>query len=389
MNRISAVAVARVYRWQVARLALAAGVAAALAAGPGGSGGARAAAGTSGTGPASFSGLSCKGGSFCLATGSYKRHGHPRVALLEAWNGRTWRTFPKPRYYDNTDITCGGPKFCLAGTAPPGQGSRTVAWDGRTWRAFTPQPPDPFVVTCPTPRFCATYSTTGAPSLSGNRIVSWNGGTTWAEMPGFGDCAGPWCYFTSLSCATASICLDQGSYCTDSGCDDTVNFTGIWNGTTWGDQANGFGPGPSQACAGRSFCMTFTLTRAGASAAISRDWGNSWHGASAGLAAACHRAGCARLQSLSCGSSWSCVALTSTSQAAPADALIWNGATWKTARIARASGRLPALTMLSCGSPRNCAAIGTYQPATASHTQPIAEHWNGSAWHITPIPATP
>jgi hypothetical protein len=154
MNRISAVAVARVFRWQFARLVLAAGVAAGLAAGMGGSGGARAAAGPSarsGTGPAAFSGLSCKGGSFCLATGSYHKSGHPPVTLLEAWNGRAWRTFPKPRYFDSSGITCGGPTFCLAVTVPPQHQPRTVVWNGRTWRAFTPQPPVPFAVTCPPP----------------------------------------------------------------------------------------------------------------------------------------------------------------------------------------------------------------------------------------------
>jgi hypothetical protein len=58
-------------------------------------------------------------------------------------------------------------------------------------------------------------------------------------------------------------------------------------------------------------------------------------------------------------------------------------------RIARAGRRLPALTLLSCGSTRNCAAIGTYRPTTSSHVQSIAEHWNGTAWHITLIPASP
>jgi hypothetical protein len=136
--------------------------------------------------------------------------------------------------------------------------------------------------------------------------------------------------------------------------------------------------------------MNLTLTAAGASATITRDWGNSWHDASAGLAAACHRAGCARQQALACGSPWSCVAFTSGARSgAPADALIWNGATWTTAPLARPGSGLPNLALLACGSPHNCAAIGTSRPTLTSPSRPIAEHWNGTAWTVTPIPATP
>ena len=122
MNKFSAVAVARAFRRQAARLVLTAGVAAALAAGIAGGGGARAAVGSSapaGMGPAVFSRLSCEGDSFCLATGTYHKTGGPYISLLEAWNGKVWRAFPKPRYFDNNDVTCGAWSFCLAGTAPP------------------------------------------------------------------------------------------------------------------------------------------------------------------------------------------------------------------------------------------------------------------------------
>jgi len=374
-------AVAGVLRWQATRLVLAAGMAVAAGLGGGGAQAAAVPSARSGTSPAVISGLSCKGGSFCLATGFYHKPGHPDIALAEAWNGRAWRFFPKPRYYDNNDpITCGGPSFCLAVTLPPGTSqSRAVAWNGRAWRAFTPQPPDQFDLMCPAARFCLTWDS--------SQIVAWNGGKSWRPMPGAGfSCAGPDCTFTFVSCSTATICADEGLYCTDDNCDSEVDFTEYWNGTIWGQ--DGFNPGPDGACAGRSFCMNLNLGPTSATAAVSRDWGTTWHDASAGLAAACHRTGCGRLWGLACGSPWFCVALTSKYQAArPAGALTWNGTTWTTERLARAAGRIPALTQLSCGSRRNCAAIGTYQPTPGSKPQLIAEHWNGSAWHLTPIPA--
>src|ERR1700678_3066847 len=114
VNRAGRRAAGGLLRWQVARLVLAAGVAVAVVAGLGG--GARAAGvpGQSGVGSPVFYLVSCEGGSFCLATGIYHKPGggHPYTAELDAWDGRTWRTFPKPRYYNSDDyynITCGGP----------------------------------------------------------------------------------------------------------------------------------------------------------------------------------------------------------------------------------------------------------------------------------------
>jgi hypothetical protein len=366
---------------------LAAGVAAlAVGISVGGAGASAVAAAPAATAPASFSGLTCHGGSFCLATGSYHKAGGPYISLQEAWNGRTWRRFPTPRYFDG-NITCGAANFCLAGSIPPKQADRLVAWNGRAWQAFKPQPPSTVDLTCLAAKFCMSLAG-DAQSIEGLYPIYWNGGTSWPTMPGWyeSQCIGPWCAGISVSCQTGSICFDSGQYCTDDNCDAYVDFQGMWNGTTWGSpiiNGTSFQLGHG-ACAGRSFCMLLKPTTTGASAAITRDWGNSWHNSSTGLAAACHRAGCAQLHALACGSPYSCVALTSKSPTAPpADALIWNGTSWKTAPIARVAGRLPTFTLLSCGSKQNCAAIGT------SHGQPVAEHWNGSTWKLTPIPTTP
>ena len=384
MNEGSALATVSALRWRVVRFLLVAGVAA-LVAGLIGGGSGWAAAGpsaSSASASASFYALSCKGSSFCLATGNLSKPSHPFLPLLEEWNGRAWRIFPKPPAYDN-NITCGGPSFCLAATLPPTSRPLAVVWNGRAWRAFKPQPPDPFHVTCSSPKFCVTFNNPGSPA----RILEWNGGKSWLPMPGArGSCAGPDCHFESLTCATATDCSVLGSYCTTT-CEVTVSFSETWNGTAWNPTARTPFAG-NEACAGRSFCMLLSLLNSSVMAAITNDWGHRWHGATANLASVCHRiAACGALNGLACGSPRSCMALASAYPATGSSAaLAWNGATWKAVPVARVGGRIPDLTLPSCGSPRSCMAIGAYRRRPGGIALPIAEHWNGSAWQVTPVP---
>jgi hypothetical protein len=74
----------------------------------------------------------------------------------------------------------------------------------------------------------------------------------------------------------------------------------------------------------------------------------------------------------------------------PPASLVWNGATWSAAPLALVHGKIPDLSVpfsnLSCGSARNCVAIGSYQRTPHSPPLPVAEHWNGSTWQVTQIP---
>lgn len=329
--------------------------------------------------PPAFSGLSCKGRSFCMAIGSYSKPGQPNLRVLEEWNGTTWRIIPEPAgslYF----VTCGGPSFCLGVRQPPKGGLVTVVWNGRNWRNFKYQPPDPYSVVCETPTFCITFSSFS----SGPDIVEWNGGKGWHSMPGATDgCAGPDCTFDSgLTCSSATNCSVAGSYCDDDDCDASSDFSQTWNGTAWVQSASAPFVGDGESCTGHSFCM---LVATPAKAAITRDWGNTWHDASAGLAAACRRAGnCGPVVNLSCGSPWRCLALPA---AYSTVALTWNGARWNTVPVARVSRRLPKLILLSCGTPRNCVAIGSYQPTRRSSPRLISEHFNGSRWQVIRMPS--
>lgn len=41
--------------------------------------------------------------------------------------------------------------------------------------------------------------------------------------------------------------------------------------------------------------------------------------------------------------------------------------------------------MQSCGSARNCVAIGTVQLTPRGTSRLVVEHWNGKAWQVTPM----
>lgn len=367
-------ATARTLRWRFAKLVLAAGTAAALVSGLGGSAQARTdASAQGGTGsPPTFYQVSCTSGSFCLASGDYSKPGHPYIPLFEEWNGKKWLIPALPPRFANT-LTCGSISFCLASVLVPHKPQPRVVvvkWNGRAWQHFAPQPPPGSgVITCLSSTFCYTDSE-----------VEWNG-KLWQNMPqDSGGCGGPWCSISYVSCASATICFDEGTYCTDDNCDSQVSFSDTWNGTAW-NAGGGTTSGGPEACAGRSFCMILNQP---VRAQVSHDWGYHWHDATANLAAVCHGvAACRSDENLACGSPWTCVALIPFQASPPTTTLAWNGATWRIARLALVSGHRPKLTALSCGGPRNCVAIGSYQLTPRSLARPIAEHWNGKAWQVT------
>jgi hypothetical protein len=375
-----AAAVASTRTRQVITLAVTAVVTAALAAGPGGGDSARAATMPSARAQAdttAFGGVSCTGGSFCIAVGTYSKPGHSGRPLLEEWNGRKWQVFAAPPGLDH--ITCAGPAFCLAATSPDGE----MIWNGRVWRVFKDQPPNSGDVTCASATFCVSYAnyygTDNPPD-----VADWTGNSAgWQPMPGAGnDCGGLDCTVNGLSCVSATNCGDGGTTCDDYECDSMVGWSQTWNGTAWVQSSpapiNG---GSHSACAGRAFCLAVGASPA---AMITRNWGSTWQDASAGRAAACQGVAlCSQPAILTCGSPWFCMEFpTAYAKADP----IWNGSRWRAVRVARIDGHLPGITAVSCGSPRNCAAIGTYQLNPRSNTRPIAEHWNGTAWQVTPMP---
>jgi hypothetical protein len=308
---------------------------------------------------ANLSGVSCKGNSFCMATGTHRVQGDPSVRLVEAWNGRTWRDVSDPLSGDLTGITCGGPAFCFANRP------HTLAdWNGATWRTL--KGAGPMDVTCGSPKVCM--------SVAGTDIDQWNG-KRWRVNPSTNACDGPPgtpCGYSDLSCGGWSSCLGIDYACIDTECTEGVVYLSeAWDGGGWSDVGGPPTDGGQLSCSWGTFCM---LTFGSASASIWQSAG--WQDASPDLPAICHGAQNCNLRGpLSCGAPQACVVVPTGSPVS----LVWANFSWKAVPLALVGGTLPRLQDLSCGSPSNCMAVGSYGKPWV----PVAEHWNGTKWQIT------
>jgi hypothetical protein len=253
--------------------------------------------------------------------------------------------------------------FCLARVALPGKPTREVRWNGKVWRQFNPQPSN-LAISCFSPSFCVAND-----NADGGEGPYWNG-KIWQGMPSnSGGCAGAWCSFDGIGCASATICWDSGTFCDTDDCDGgEISFSDTWDGAAWNQSASFNLGSPDIACAGRAF----------------HNWGFSWQDATANLATACHHlASCDNTtERLACGSPHFCLALPSQD---PSAALVWNGTKWGVAKLALVKGHLPKLSTLSCGAPDSCISTGTYQLNPRSAARPVIELWNGSAWKVTQL----
>ena len=109
--------------------------------------------------------------------------------------------------------------------------------------------------------------------------------------------------------------------------------------------------------------------------------------------------GGAQLNSVSCTSSTSCMAVGETlTFHEPGGYLIphplaesWNGTTWSIAATPKLANSGASLNGVSCTSPSNCMAVGNEGFPKNPNLFTLAEQWNGTAWKFvsTPPPPTP
>jgi hypothetical protein len=109
--------------------------------------------------------------------------------------------------------------------------------------------------------------------------------------------------------------------------------------------------------------------------------------------------GGAQLNSVSCTSSTSCMAVGETQTFhEPGGYLIphplaesWNGTTWSIAATPKLGNSGASLNGVSCTSPSNCMAVGNEGFPKNPTLFTLAEQWNGTAWKFvsTPAPLTP
>jgi hypothetical protein len=217
-------------------------------------------------------------------------------------------------------------------------------------------------VSCVSPSFCEAVGSSSSTSAGG--AEQWNG-TAWTlqAVPG-----GP---LAAVSCTSASFCTAAG----------TDGHVDMWNGTSWSAQPSttGFSSLNSVSCTSSSSCEATGFGPVG-------DEAEGWNGTAWSAQATPPPAGGSSvgLTAVSCTGAQSCEAVgdyfsSSFQQVALAE--VWNGTAWAVQHTPpsppASSG--DSLAGVWCTSANSCTAVGQYANSLAS--PPIAEVWNGTAWH--------
>jgi hypothetical protein len=154
-----------------------------------------------------------------------------------------------------------------------------------------------------------------------------------------------------------------------------------WNGLSWRDVATTGGNGHDLSAVS---CPTTGLCLAAGSIGIER-----WNGVNFKLLAAPAAVVAPRFRSISCTSVSFCVAVGTRASHGTETVLTesWNGKQLRVLPAPAPAGALQAnLSGVSCVSPADCIAVGSYEPST-NNFSPLAEAWNGSSWRMLSTPA--
>ncbi len=170
-------------------------------------------------------------------------------------------------------------------------------------------------------------------------------------------------YLAADSCAGPSWCMVVGSYTTT----DHVrhSLAAIFNGTSMRSLKNPPGKQLDEvACSSTTFCMA-----EGGPTGAERWNGTAWR------TMASPKGG---LPGLTCASHKFCVRLNGNIPS------MWNGTAWHNAKVSDFCIGGPSgpcgLAGLSCGSTKNCVAVGTFTVSQEPVQNAVAEMWNGTTW---------
>lgn len=183
----------------------------------------------------------------------------------------------------------------------------------------------------------------------------------------------------AVSCASASSCIGVG---TATGRSRTVSYllAEHWTGKTWSVGAT---PAPAGAsvsgltgvsCVSPSWCMAvgYAYTGPGVAVTVVEHWnGAGWH------LQVLPKPGGSTLESVSCSSPENCAAVGSYQRGSNTDTLVerWDGHTWTHQPSPNsADSNVNSLNWVSCTSHTQCVAVGNDDPT------PFAESWNGRTW---------
>jgi hypothetical protein len=306
-------------------------------------------------------------------------------------------------------VTCSGTsgKDCVAvgedslSNYPSGYGSELAdIWNGKAWtptQLTTDAIRSLSAVSCLSPKNCLAVGAWHSPEggYGGPIAFTWNG-AKW-QVPAIP--AMPANYgsaFTGVSCVPGRFCVVTG-YAPAPKIGVTTPFSYQWNGKTW-TAMNPVTPKgvtrlvlDSVSCASAKSCLAVG-NGSGPVGDVAEVWnGRTWtvtrpiawpKGATKPAVA-----------SVSCATASYCLAvgsangnpLTETTKTGRALASVWNGKTWTATSVpAPAKGKASQFSGVTCLPTRTtfCAAVGQIGPDGSANGIGLSGFWNGKSWHL-------
>jgi hypothetical protein len=299
-----------------------------------------------GVGYSLLSGVSCTSADSCLAVGytvSHKKNAFVDP-LAERWNGTTWAVDSPPEpggphaWAVLDDVSCPDAAFCLAVggyiknlNADQQEQPLAEEWNGTSWTQLTA--PNPHAengseltsVSCVSARACEIDGDYAYADVAESVFAYGYNGTSFTAQKQVNPSGQEFNAGNSVSCTTASACTSAGIW-TPLG---TLGLAERWNGTAWSRQSL---PKPPK-----------TVTDG--------------------------------LTGVSCTAAASCTAVgdftTSNGNNPPSTplAMTWNGTSWRLATTTDPTGG-GGLNSVSCTTPSTCVAVGAAGTSTLVEVSP-------------------
>lgn len=343
-------------------------------------------------------GVSCASSSICTAVGYSIDGSGVQVTLAERWDGTDWTIQPTPNPAGATSIqlisvSCASASACIA-VGSSSSGTLAERWDGTNWTIqSTPNPAQGggvlFGVSCASASACTAV---GA-SNSGSLAARW-GGASWNIESTPTPAGAQSVFLNSVACVSPTRCQAVGGFQDRSGVFEALAEQS--NGDAWRIEAASNPPGAQGAVLSGVACSTSTACTAiggyadssGAFVTLAEGWnGHVWQVQSTPNPSWAQEN---VLFGVACPSSSRCTAVGQANGAGTPEAMAesWNGAAWSLQPIPSPVGSAETqLNGVSCTSSVSCIAVG-YTGPTMGVTSTVAERWDGTTWHLQPIPTT-
>jgi len=358
-----------------------------------------------------LAGVSCTAPHACVATGQFVDaiSGVP-MTLAERWNGTRWAIQPTPNPAGAAGselgaVSCTSASACTAAGVSTDRkalipGTLAETWNGTRWTLqVTPRPRRARSsgisgVSCVSASACSAAG--GYVSGAGVALPLAEGrnGGYWSMQSPAEPFGAKVSFLNGVSCPRDNACTAVGTYNLSSR--KTAVLAEAWDGTRWRIQ-----PAPDPAGSASSYLQAVSCPAAGSCTAVGyyspRRTGSTHtlaearHGSTWAIQATPSpaRAGQSIFYAISCASANACTAAGAYVNHAGTELALaeqWDGTRWRITAPARPAGATASsLSGVSCTSARDCVAVGNDTGSTGQ-PEPLAEHWNGTSWHLQKVP---